>query len=218
MKPCFVKLKRLDAQTLEYYLQGSAIEKNPRKAARNANKKMSKLKKDLADSYDEEEAENSDDKDFIVDDEMVIDVSEDESEDSDDSDDSDSAEKSKKKKKTKKAKKKSKSSPGSSRDSDLEAYKQKQEQKLLKEKEKKAKKEKSDDDTVSPKSSKVKKPNTDTKKGIKYEDCEEESEKGSAIEGSVRQSSFQYEDEDTVENKNYIDVLKKYFGYKSFRP
>ena len=114
MKPCFVKLKRLDAQTLEYYLQGSAIEKNPRKAARNANKKMSKLKKDLADSYDEEEAENSDDKDFIVDDDMVIDVSEDESEDNDDSDDSDSAEKSKKKKKAKKAKKKSKSSPGSS--------------------------------------------------------------------------------------------------------
>ena len=31
-------------------------------------------------------------------------------------------------------------------------------------------------------------------------------------------SGSQYEDEDTVENKNYIDVLKKYFGYKSFRP
>ena len=28
----------------------------------------------------------------------------------------------------------------------------------------------------------------------------------------------QYEDVDTEKNKMYIDVLKKYFGYKSFRP
>lgn len=31
-------------------------------------------------------------------------------------------------------------------------------------------------------------------------------------------SGSQYEDEDTEENRKYIDVLKKYFGYKSFRP
>ena len=186
--------------------EDSDDESKPRKAARNANKKMSKLKKELADSYDEEEAENSDDKDFIVDDDeiefeddMVIDEDayEDESEDSDDSDDSDSAKKSKKKKKKangkknkskkvekkpKKAKKKSKSSSESSSDSesDLEAYKKKQEQKLLKEKEKKAKKEKSDEDTVSPKSPKAKKPTVEKKKGIKYEDSEEEGGKSKA--------------------------------------
>ena len=27
-----------------------------------------------------------------------------------------------------------------------------------------------------------------------------------------------YEDEDIEENKKYTEVLKKYFGYKSFRP
>ena len=61
------------------------------------------------------------------------------------------------------------------------------------------------------------------KSPLANQNCEVDDELIKAVLNSSQEikeeaSGSQCEDEDTEENRKYIDVLKKYFGYKSFRP
>ncbi|RMZ93847.1 DNA repair XRCC1, partial [Brachionus plicatilis] len=207
---CKKEKKNLDCDDFKLEEESSDDESKPRKAARNASKKIGKLNKksEFDDSFDEDEAENSDDKDFIADsseeEEEIISSSSSRGS-SFDSDESES--KTKKitklssKKKSKKVKRKKSDSES---ETDLEEYKKKKEKEIVEHKKRK------------------KSPlENGKKKGIKYEDSDDEKKNEKKFKKNDSQSSKTDSNSDMDNDKSwelpsFLDN-KKFFIHNDFQ-